>query len=500
MFIAGISDTRFTISRRNRLPNNSNCISVNESPKLNRSLSLVQATAINMIDMVGIGPFVVLATIVSIMQGPLSILAWLLGALLAYADGMVWAEMGAKWPEAGGSYVFLQKLFPGKTGRLMSFLFTWQTSIQAPLVVASAAIGFSSYLQYLLNLKSIGASLFGTFSMNAGWLGTFDNENIGPKMVSGGVVLVMVGLLYRNIKSIGRLSVVLWVITGGTMLWLILSGIPHFNAARAFNFGVGKGFSWTLVISVGLGQAAQKAVYSYLGYYNVCHLGGEISAPERNIPRAIFISITGIALLYLGMQTVVLGNLPLETIAKSDFVVSKYFETIYNHGVAQIATCLILCIALASLFSVLLGYSRVPYAAAIDGLFFPVFGRLHKKHGIPHISLLAIGGLGFLFSLLFKMAHVISAIIVMRILVQFVAQAVGVIYWRRRAPQDDRPFRMPLFPIPAIISIIIWLFILFTSDKSYLIAAMSVIASGAILFFTIRFPEKKVPEETESKV
>lgn len=462
-----------------------------EPRKLNRSLSLVQATAINMIDMVGIGPFVVLATIVSIMHGPLSILAWLLGALLAYMDGMVWAEMGAKWPEAGGSYVFLQKLFPGKPGRLMSFLFTWQTSIQAPLVVASAAIGFSSYLQYLVNLKSLGGFLFGTFSLNAGPLGIFSNETIGPKLISGTVVLLMIALLYRNIKSIGRLSVALWIVTGGTMLWLILSGIPHFNAAQAFNFSGGSGFSWNLLISVGLGQAAQKAVYSYLGYYNVCHLGGEISNAQRNIPKAIFISITGIALLYLGMQTAVLGNLPLDKIIHSDFVVSDYFAQIYSTGVAKIATVLILCIALASLFSVLLGYSRVPYAAAIDGLFFPVFGRLHAKHGIPHISLLAIGGLGFLFSLLFKMAHVISAIIVMRILVQFVAQAVGILYWHRSRPTDPRPFRMPLYPLPAIISIIIWLFILFTSDLGYIIAALSVIASGVVLFFSIRFPEKK---------
>jgi amino acid transporter len=305
------------------------------------------------------------------------------------------------------------------------------------------------------------------------------------------VVALMVLLLYRNIKSIGRLSVVLWMITGGTMLWLILSGIPHFKASQAFDFNTSGGFSWHLLISVALGQAAQKAVYSYLGYYNVCHLGGEIKNPQRNIPRAIFISITGIALLYLGMQTMVLGVLPWQAIAKSEFVVSDYFEAIYNHGVAQIATVLILCIALASLFSVLLGYSRVPYAAAVDGLFFPVFGKLHKKHGIPHISLLAMGGLGFIFSLLFKMVEVITAIIVMRILIQFVAQGVGVIYWRMRAPHDERPFRMWLFPVPAIVSIIIWLFILGTSKPVFILAALGVIVTGIILFVTIRFPEPK---------
>src|SRR5262245_45464333 len=131
---------------------------VTEEPGLSRSLSLTQATAINMIDMVGFGPFVVLSTIVSIMNGAWSVAAWLLGAILAFVDGCVWAELGAKWPEAGGSFVFLRKIFPGRAGRTMSFLFIWQTMIQAPLVVASAAIGFSLYLQYILDLKGIGAA------------------------------------------------------------------------------------------------------------------------------------------------------------------------------------------------------------------------------------------------------------------------------------------------------------------------------------------------------
>ena len=444
-------------------------------PHLNRSLSLLQATAINMIDMVGIGPFVVLATIVSLMQGPLSILAWLLGALLAYVDGAVWAELGARWPQAGGSYVFLQKLFPGKGGRMMSFLFTWQTAIQAPLVVASAAIGFAQYFTYLVPLLA--------------WQ---------KKALSGSLVLIMVFLLYRNIQSIGKLSVVLWIITGGTMIWLIAAGIPHFHAAQAFAFDSSQ-FSWKLLLSVALGQSSQKAIYSYLGYYNVCHLGAEIKNPERNIPRAIFISITGIALLYLGMQTMVLGVLPWQEIAHSEFVVSTYFEHIYSHGVAQLATMLILCIALASLFSVLLGYSRVPYAAAVDGLFFPVFARIHKKHQIPHISLLALGGLGFIFSLLFKMKEVISAIITMRILVQFVAQAVGIIAWHRRSPNEQRPYKMPLFPLPAILSILIWLFILYTSEWYFIVAALGVIAIGIILFLVIKFPEVK-PVEKDQEV
>lgn len=463
-----------------------------EPHQLSRSLSLTQATAINMIDMVGIGPFVVLSTIVGLMGGQWSVAAWLVGALLAYADGCVWAELGARWPEAGGSYVFLQKIFPGRGGRMMSFLFVWQTVIQAPLVVASAAIGFSLYFQYIVDLHAVGSYLFGPFDLNFGErLGHFRDTDVGPKLVSGSLVIGMVILLYRNIQSIGKISVLLWVITGGTLIWLILSGIPHFNAAQAFP-GALPQKSLSFFFSAALGQASLKAVYSYLGYYNVCHLGAEIRSPERNIPRAIFISITGIAILYLLMQTMVLGNLPWQEVAESKFVVSLYFEKIYNHSTALVATGLILCIALASLFSVLLGYSRVPYAAAVDGLFFPVFGKLHPKHRIPHISLLTLGGLGFVFSLLFKMAHVITAIITMRIIVQFLSQAVGVLVWHRRDRSTGaRPWRMPLFPLPAIVSMAIWLFIFFSpllADKPewrFIAGAFGIIALGALLYWII---------------
>jgi len=411
-----------------------------------------------MIDMVGIGPFITMSGIVGLMQGPMSILAWLLGALLAYMDGFVWAELGARYPEAGGSYVFLQKLYKGKIGKLMAFLFIWQTTIQAPLVIASGSIGFSKYLKFLVPLNTFG-----------------------EKAVSGGLVLLLTALLYRGIQSIGRISVLLWAITGGTILWIIVAGIPYAAIPRGLDFSMDN-VSFNTLFFVALGQASLKAVYSYLGYYNVCHLGAEIRDPAKNIPRSIFISITGIAILYLCMQTTIVGVLPWRQVAASEFVVSEYFEHIYDHAAGQLATVLVLCVALASLFAVMLGYSRIPYAAALNGDFFPAFAAVHPKHKFPHVSLLVLGGVAFVFSLLFKMAEVISAIITMRILIQFISQAAGIIIWRTRSGKGHRPFSMPLFPIPAVLSIIIWLFIFFSSHWYYIAFAGGIIISGILLF------------------
>lgn len=432
--------------------------------KLIRGLSLPQAVAINTIDMVGIGPFITIPFIIGAMNGPQCILAWVLGAVLSFADGSVWAELGAKWPEAGGSYSFLQNLYGRhKWGRLFSFLYIWQTIIQAPLVVASGAIGFAQYLTYLVPL--------GTYQQKA---------------VSGALVLLITFLLYRKITDIGKISVFMGMIVGGTILWLILSAVSHFDSSLAFTYAP-DAFDLTPAFFLGLGQASIKTVYSFLGYYNVCHLGGEIQQPERNIPRSIFISIAIIAVLYLLMQLSVLGVIPWQTAKDSPFIVSLYFEKIYGTTVAQIATALVLFIAITSLFAVLLGYSRVPYAAAADGNFFSVFGKLHPTKNFPHVSLLILAGIAFFFSLLFKMKEVITAIIIVRIIIQFLSQSIGILLYHQKYKAEKFPFRMWLYPLPALVGIAVWLFIFFSAEWPYIVGALGVIALGCMVYW---FKEK----------
>ena len=411
-----------------------------------------------MIDMVGIGPFITIPFIIGAMNGPQCIIAWILGALLSFSDGFVWAELGAKYPEAGGSYVFLQKIYKGKGGKLFSFLYIWQTTIQAPLVIASGAIGFSQYLGYLVTLNA--------------WQ---------HKAVSGLLVLALIFLLYRKITTIGKISVLMWMVVAGTILFLIFSGLTHFDSKLAFTYPK-DAFDLTPAFFLGLGQASTKTIYSFLGYYNVCHLGGEIENPQKNIPRSIFISIAGIAVLYLLMQIVVLGVLPWQDAKNSEFIVSIFFEKLYGHTIAQVATGFILFIALSSLFSVMLGYSRVPYAAAKDGNYFSIFSKLHPTKHFPHYSLLILGSVAFIFSLLFKMKEIITAIIVVRIIIQFLGQCVGILFWHRRN-KSELPYKMPIYPLFPIIGIIVWVYIFFSADLIYMIGALTVIISGILLYY-----------------
>lgn len=438
---------------------------------LKRKIGLVQATAINMIDMVGIGPFVVMPLVVSYFTDGRFIWAWIFGAAVAFIDAMIWSELGAKYPLAGGTYNFHRIAFGKKGGRLMSFLFVWQTSIQAPLVVASGAIGFAQYLSYLVDLNF--------------WQ---------QKMVSGGLVILVFVLLYRKIETIGKISVILGSIVILTILWIIVSGLTHQHHAVKF-LPAGNASFFTKAFIAAIGYGSIQTVYAYLGYYNVCHLGGEIKNPGKNIPRSIFISIAGIALLYLLMNVSVMSVLPWQSVRKDDnHIVSSFMESIYGIGAGNVVTVLILFIALSSLFAVVLGYSRVPYAAAEDGNFFKVFSKLHPTKDFPYVSLMVLCAVGFLFSLIFKLGDVIKAILAMRILVQFIGQAVGVGLLRERFGKKDLPFKMWLFPLPVILSIAVWIF-LFVSTGHFALWG-SLIATGGVVVYFIK--ESIIIKKTKS--
>lgn len=442
-------------------------------PTQERRIGLFQATAINMIDMVGIGPFVTMHMVIFKMNGPYFLYAWIAGAVLSIIDAMVWSELGAAFPLAGGSYNFLKETYTkNKAGRLMSFLFVWQTMIQAPLVIASAAIGFASYVKYLLPITPLQS-----------------------KLISGSVVVLVIVLLFRRIETIGKISVILWVAVIGTMLWIIGGGIANGNFLQPMA-EINEGLTVNYAFIAAIGYASVKTVYSYLGYYNVCHLGGEVVNPSRNIPRSMVFSILGISALYLLMNISVVSVIPWQYAKDSEFLISLFMQELAGPIAATLVTCLVLIVAFASVFSATLGYSRIPYAAAVDGAFFKIFARLHPKGNFPYVSLLFLGGIAFVFSLLFKLSDVISAILAMRILIQFIGQAIGLLILRRRK-STEFPYKMPFFPWPVYIAIIMWGCILLSTGYKMVLGGMFVIAAGTIVYFIKARIEKQWPFQND---
>lgn len=469
--------------------------------KLIRGVGVSGATALNMIDMIGVGPFITMPLIIAAMGGPQAMLGWIFGAVLVICDGLVWAELGASMPKSGGPYYYLKEIYGGrKLGRMMSFLFIWQLTFSAPLSIASGCLGFALYATYAF--PSLGTTFFSRDSS----LGLPVLGEIGVSVTASYATFVAIGLclfcvvlLYRKITVIERLSKFLWVGVIITIAWIIFAGIANFDPAIAFDFPK-DAFTLRPEFFLGLGSALLIAVYDYWGYYNVNFFAGEVREPEKTIPRAIILSIILVSAIYIVMNIAILGVIPWRDFgetANSDarrFVISVFMERLYGPTAGVIATLLIMWTAFSSVFSLLLGYSRVPYAAALDGNYFKVFAKLHPEHKFPYVSLLALGGIAALFCFL-RLADVIAALVVIRIIIQFLAQIVGLMILRAKRPEMRRPFRMWLYPLPAIIAVLGFIYVLFSRpnfQKEIKYAAVLIVV-GIAIYLTRSFRRKEFP-------
>jgi APA family basic amino acid/polyamine antiporter len=447
-----------------------------EQPHLERRFSLLPATALNMTNMLGAGPFITIPLLMSALGGPQAMLGWIVALVIVICDGMVWSELGAAMPGSGGSFRYLRDAFgPARFGRLMAFLFVWQFVLSGPLEIASGYIGFAQYASYI-------------------WKG----------LTRGGVIVVVtvvgiinIALLYRRIHSIAKITVSLWVGTLITVLAVIVTGAMHFDPGLAFDFPPGA-FNLSLGFFLGLGAASRIGIYDYLGYYDVCYIGDEVKDPGRVIPRSILISTIAVAIIYIGINFSIIGVVPWREFVpagdhpESNFIVSIFMQRIYGSGVATIFTLLVLWTAFGSVFALLLGYSRIPFAAAESGYFFRAFGRLHPTKDFPYVSLLVLGAISIVAGF-FSLGTVIDALIVTRILVQFMGQVFGLILLRRNAPDMPRPYRMWLYPLPALIALLGWIFVFATTQIQVILFGVGVLALGFVAFLLWSWNTKRWP-------
>lgn len=430
------------------------------TPQLTRGFGLLQATALNMSNVVGVGPFITIPLMMATMGGPQAMLGWILGALLAVCDGQVWSELGAAWPGSGGSYRYLREAYgPERFGRLIGFLFIWQFVLSGPLEIASGLIGFSHYASYL-------------------WPGM---TPLSRKLLAATVGAMALVFLYRRITFLGKVTVTLWVGTVLTMASILVLGLPHFDPKLAFSFPPGA-FDFTKGFFLGLGSSMLIAMYDYLGYYDVCYIGDEVRNPAYVIPRSILYCIVACALGYFAINTILIGVVPWWEAVHSEFIVSDFMQRLYGRGVATVVTLMILWTAFGSVFALLLGYSRIPYAAALDGYFFRPFARVHPTKNFPHVSLRVVGAVA-IGAAFFRLEEVISALITTRLLVQFIAQIFAIPLLRRRLPESARPYKMWLYPLPMVLAFFGWTFVFLTSGARYIVFGLLTLAVGVAVFF-----------------
>jgi len=432
---------------------------------LSRRFGTVHATALNMINMMGIGPFITIPLLMTALAGPQAMLGWAVALIVVVADGMVWSELGAAMPGSGGSFRYLVEGFgPARFGRLIGFLFIWQFILSGPLEIASGYIGFANYAGYI-------------------WTGLTKS---GAFAIAALVGIVNIVLLYRRIHSIATITLSLWVGSLVAVAVVIATGALHFDPHRAFDFPP-QAFRFSKQFLFGLGAASAIGIYDYLGYYNICYIGDEVKDPGRVIPRSILVSTIAVALIYVAVNFSVIGVVPWrEFVPAQDkpaatFIVSIFMQQIYGPTVAAWFTLLILWTAFASVFALLLGYSRIPYAAARDGYFFKPFARLHPTGQFPSVSLVVLGIIAIACSAL-SLGDVIGALLVTRILVQFIGQIAAVVLLRRNRPDLPRPYRIWLYPLPLGIALVGWLFVFATTQRPILLFGLGMLALGVAGF------------------
>lgn len=438
-------------------------------------MGLGGATATNIIGMVGIGPFLTIPLMLTAMGGPHILWAWVVGAVLSLADGLVYAQLGAALPGSGGPYLYLREAFrPFGLGRPLAFLFLFHILLVAPLSLAGGAVGFADYLGFYLP----------------------EMGRLAHDLAATGVCLFVLFLLYRNIESVERLSKAMLALVLATTGWVIAAGVMH-------------GLEWPALAPPAtsdtsfwpaLGAASVIAMYSFGGYNQVCNIAGEVRQPERTVPRSILLSIGVVAAIYIAMTTAMLSAVPWQEAARSTTLASTFIAgTVADPNSARTAgsviTALILFVAIASVFAFALGYSRMPYAAARDGQFFSVFGRLHPKRGFPHVSLVCLiaASLPFCF---FSLGQLVNWLMQVQILLRFTWQCLAVLLLSRYRKDIPQPFRMWLYPIPALFSLALWIALFFTGPPSGAWFSLGFLALGVaayLVFLRTRRPADGAP-------
>jgi amino acid transporter len=425
-----------------------------------RAIDLRGAIAINVITMVGIGPLITLPLVVAALHEH-AIVAWLLGALLAACDGLVYAELGSLYPGEGGTYVYLREAYgPEEAGRFFSFLFIWQFVLSTPLIIASGYIGFASYAAYLAPALA--------------------NHPTLQSIVGCGVGLLTIALLYRAIPAVVRVALFLGAVAVATLLIVALSGAYHTAPslpATHFAFGA-------------LGGALVITLYDYLGYGEICALGSEIRRPERTIPLSIVLSIGIVAVLYCTLQLGILRVVPWSEAAHATSVAALAVERTWGTLAAQSTAVLILITAFASTYGLLLGSSRIPYAAAETGLFFSSFARLHPRAGFPYVSLLAIGLLALPATFL-PLDQVIAALTTGLIIAQSLAQIGALALIRRR--RLLAPFRMWFYPLPAVVALAGWLYVFVSAGTFAITFGLLTLLAGIVAYLVRARPRREWP-------
>jgi len=429
--------------------------------ELKRQLGLRTATALVVGEVVAVGIFLTPAGMAKSLGSPMWLLiVWLVMGAMALCGALCYGELAARFPEAGGGYVYLREAY----GRPLAFLYGWMALlVMDPGITAALAVGMASYVGYNFNLSLVGV-----------------------KAVAIGVILVLAGINIRGVR-LGA-----WLMRWLTLLKL---GLLLFIFAWGFGFQLGNWSNFSPFIAqraeseplVGaLAGAILAAFFSFGGWWDVSKLAGEVREPARTLPRALSYGVLIVTLVYICTSAVFMYLVPVERVASGETFAAQAGEVLFGRTGGQVFSGIVIIAILGSLAAIVMSAPRVYYAMARDGLFLPAAAAIHPRFGTPSRVIALQAALASLLVALGNFNEIVAYFIF--VVVIFIALTVAAVFVFRHRGSAASAYRTPGYPVTPVIflTLVALLLVLLGSGRpKQAFLGVAVVATGLPAYYLL---------------
>ncbi len=434
---------------------------MHERRELRRQIGLRTATALVVGEVIAVGIFLTPAGMAKSLGSPaLLLIVWLLMGLMALCGALCYGELAARFPEAGGGYVYLREAY----GKRLAFLYGWMAFlVMDPGITAALAVGLAGYAGYGLGLPPLGT-----------------------KLVAVAAIILVAAINIRGVELGGRLVRWLTVLKLGLLLFILLWGFglrlgdwSHFTPFLAQREG-----SAPLFTALAGGLVA--AFFSFGGWWDVSKLAGEVRDPERTLPRALAYGVIIVTLVYILTSAVFIYLVPPERVTSGETFAAQAGEALFGRVGGQIFSAVVVVAVLGSLAGIVMSAPRVYFAMARDGVFFPAAAHVHARFGTPARAIVLQAALASLLVLLGSFDQIVSYFIF--VVVIFIALTVAAIFVLRRKTKVGDTYLTPVYPLTPLIFlflIILLLFLLGGSNPKQALLGVAVVAAGLPFYYLV---------------
>jgi APA family basic amino acid/polyamine antiporter len=429
------------------------------APELKRQIGLRTATALVVGEVIAVGIFLTPASMAKALASPFWILVvWLVMGAMAACGALCYGELAARFPEAGGGYVYLREAY----GRPIAFLYGWMALlVMDPGLTAALAVGLASYAGYILGLSPTGI-----------------------KAVAVSTIAVLAGVNIYGVRLGAWLMRWLTILKLGLLLFLLLWGFG-FQLGNWSNFTPFVARRTSSIPLVGaLAGAMVAAFFSFGGWWDVTKLAGEVREPARTLPRALIYGVVIVTLVYILTSAVFLYLVPLDAVSSGETFAAQAGEVLFGRAGGQVFSLIVIVAVLGSLSALIMSAPRVYFAMARDGLFLPSAAVLHSRFGTPARAIGVQTLLASILVLLGSFDQIISYFIF--VVVVFIALTVAALFILRRKETRTAPYLTPGYPVTPVVFLLLvalLLFLLGSNNPRQSFLGVAVVGLGIPVYY-----------------